>query len=221
MDSFGSQLEEAVLQTILPQLEAEGFKVFVHPSPTMLPAFLRTYRPDAIALKGDRKIAIEVKSATADPEAKAARLGNLFQGHPDWELRIVYAPPRTLEEIIPIAPRRVIEERLERIESAANAMDPAAGLLIAWAAFEAAARSLIPEDFGKPQTPARLLETLASNGYITPDEADMLRQLGRVRNQLAHGRLDLAPTRQELENLIRVTRAILSLHDSEAAEAPT
>lgn len=60
MPSYMSKSEEAVFQSMVPQLEAEGFSVFVHPSRDMLPAFLSTYHPDVIAYKGDRKVAIEV-----------------------------------------------------------------------------------------------------------------------------------------------------------------
>ncbi len=200
-----------MLETLLPQLEAEGFEVFVHPSGAMLPIFLDTYRPDAIALKRDRKVAIEVTSPTTASRKKVEYLSKLFSEHADWELRIVYAPPRTSDEIIPVASAEVIEEHLARIEHAFEVMGPASAVLTAWAVFEAAARSLIPIDLERPQTPARLLETLASNGYVTPDEAVMLRLLGQIRNGIAHGRLDIMPTREQVEGLIDVTRTLLRL----------
>jgi uncharacterized protein YutE (UPF0331/DUF86 family) len=211
MSSYSSSREEAVLETLLPQLEAEGFEVFVHPSRAMLPVFLNTYQPDAIALKGDRKVAIEVTSPTGESQKKVEYLSKLFSEHADWELRIVYAPPRTNDEIIPVASAEVIEEHLVRIEHAFDVMGPASALLTAWAVFEAAARSLIPVDLERPQAPARLLQTLASNGYVTPDEAAMLRRLGQIRNGVAHGRLDITPTREQVEGLIDVTRTLLRL----------
>jgi hypothetical protein len=42
--------------------------------------------------------------------------------------------------------------------------------------------------------PSRLVKGLAGGGYITPNEADMPHELSRVRSDVAHGRLDLAPT---------------------------
>jgi hypothetical protein len=43
--------ESDILETVLAGYEAEGFDVFLHPSPSVLPAFLKTARPDAIAVR--------------------------------------------------------------------------------------------------------------------------------------------------------------------------
>ena len=51
-----------------------------------------------------------------------------------------------------------------------------AAFLLGWASFEAAGRALMVEEFRKPQTPGRLVELLAGAGYLTPTEADRLRQ---------------------------------------------
>ncbi len=71
-------------------------------------------------------------------------------------------------------------------------MWPTTALLSAWAIFEAAARTVAP-DLSR-RLPSRLIEGLAGGGYITPDEADMPRELSRVRSDVSHGRLDLTPT---------------------------
>lgn len=214
MSSTDSQREAAVLQSLRPHLEAEGFEVFLHPSRTMLPPFLHAYHPDAIALKGDKKIAIEVMTRAGHAEAKLERLRELFLGHGDWELRIIYAPHRLPEQDIPVPSRDMIEDQLRRIMTAFEDVGPAASLLLAWAAFEAAARSVLPEDLGRPQEAARVVEVLASGGYITPDEADALRQLGRLRNEAAHGGLGVTLPREDLEKFIAVIRNILGLRDA-------
>ncbi len=82
---------------------------------------------------------------------------------------------------------------------------------MAWAAFEAAARRLTPAALARPQNPARLVEAMASEGYVTPDEADVLRHVGRARNEVAHGRLDLPVSREQVESLIAITRTVLRL----------
>jgi len=216
MLSPDSRREAAVLQAILPQLEAEGFQVFPHPSRKLLPPFLSAYHPDAIALKGDQKVAIEIMPSGGRADGKLERLRKLFSAHPDWEFRVVYAPARTLEPSIPVASQATIEDQLRRIEENFDAAGPAASLLIAWAAFEAAARSLAPNDLIQPQSPAQLLEIMASGGYITPDEADILQILARLRNEAAHGRMDISLSRNDLERIIQITRTVLSLHDSTA-----
>jgi hypothetical protein len=218
MSSTYGQLEAAVLETLRPQLEADGFEVFLHPSRSMLPPFLRTYQPDAIAIRGDKKIAIEVTSYGGQLEEKLENLRELFSERADWELRIAYAPSRVPDISVP--PREVIEEHLNRIPAAFDTVGPTASLLLAWSVFEAAARSLMQNDLGRPQAPARLLEVLASDGYIAPGEADVLRRLGRLRNEAAHGRLDVVLTRDDLAELVQITRTILELHEQGAPETP-
>lgn len=213
MSASSSRIEEAALQTVVPGLEAEGFQVFVQPSRQILPAFMSKFRPDAIAIRPDKKVALEVMGASARSNNQKERvrvLQAMFAEHPDWELRIIYAPENELVEMIPVSPREAIEAYLVRVERAYDAMGPAAALLAAWAAFEAAARALSPDVFGRPQPTLRLIEGLAGQGYITPDEADLIRQLSRMRGQIAHGRLDLVPAKEQVGSLIRITREMLS-----------
>ena len=74
----GSRQEQAALEALLPQLEEEGFTVFLQPPDSMLPEVLhRSYRPDAIALKEGKKLAIEVVSG-ADQKGKVERLREVF-----------------------------------------------------------------------------------------------------------------------------------------------
>jgi uncharacterized protein YutE (UPF0331/DUF86 family) len=80
-----------------------------------------------------------------------------------------------------------------------------------WSIFKAAST---PQTLERPQTTGRLLEVLASDGAITPDEADELRQIARLRNEAAHGRLDVVVTREQIEALAYVIRTLLGLPGS-------
>ena len=79
-------------------------------------------------------------------------------------------------------------------------------LLRGWATFEALARYLMPEEFSKPQTPGRLVEKLAFEGYVTPSEADLLRRLAAIRNSFIHGDLNQSVSNTELETFIGILR---------------
>lgn len=208
----GYELERVVLDSIVPELEADGFRVVIHPKQDTLPAFLQGYRPDMVAYKGNRNLAIEIiarASAASASKLKERVLRERFSGHPDWELRFVYAPPATSGANIPVVSKETISEHLDRLAASVDTMGPTAALLTGWAVFEAAARALLPSSLTRPQPPARLIETLASEGYVTPDEADMLRRLSRTRNEIAHGRLDLTPSRDDVVLLIATTRSLL------------
>src|ERR687894_663998 len=107
MSGSMSRLEEAAIQALVPQLEAEGFEIFLHACKNMLPPTLGNYRPDAIAVRPDRKIAIEVvgdgytQAATRLREATLQQLKDSLEAHPDWELRVIYAHALSPESSIP------------------------------------------------------------------------------------------------------------------------
>jgi uncharacterized protein YutE (UPF0331/DUF86 family) len=208
---FVASVEDAVLESMVPAMEADGFIAFVHPSKTMLPDFFGTYRPDAIAYKGDRKIAIEVMGQALGDETELETIRRIFAEHPEWELRVLYAP-RVFEDLVPAASKAVIEAHLRRIETSLDEMGAAAAFLLAWAAFEAAARRLTTVA-AVPQSTGRVLDSLAHDGYVTPDEADELRSLQRARNELAHGGLEVTIAKPHIAKIIMLTRTILALQD--------
>jgi hypothetical protein len=214
-----SQLEAAVFQTVVPNLEAEGFQVFLHPSRAMLPPFMHSYAPDAIAVKLDKKLAIEVTLSGEPAEAKIQRLKDLISGHPDWELRVYYyASPGMVDLEFPITSKSIILDNLDSLFKVYEKAGSVPALLTGWSIFEAAARSLIPANVTKPQTPAGLVQVLAADGYVTPEEANSLRRLGQRRNEAAHGRLDVTLDREELKELERVTRTLLEFADPKLSQ---
>jgi hypothetical protein len=205
----GYEFERAILETMVPELEADGFRVVIHPKRDTLPTFLHGYQPDMVAYKDGKNLAVEIKGRVPASKEKEHLLRQIFDGHPDWELRFVYAPPNSSDPNIPAVSKQTVSEHLDRLDGSLDVMGPTAALLTGWAVFEAASRARLPSSLTRPQPPARLIETLASEGYVTPDEADTLRRLSRTRNEVAHGRLDLTPSRDDVEMLIAVTRSIL------------
>ena len=182
---------------------------------------MKGYQPDAIALKPDRKIAIEVKASRtgAAKQAQVQDMRALFDGHPEWEFRLVYAPPSSRAPDIATEPKTVIEANLNRLTAIYDQSGPVPALLSGWSVFEAAARLLTPDDLGRAQTPSQLLQRLALDGAITMDEADRLRQLGPVRNEAAHGRLEIAFSREDLLGMIEVIRTLLDPSEASGASS--
>jgi len=209
ISQFDSELERSVLDSMVPRLEADGYRVVIHPKRDTLPTFLQEYQPDMVAYKDKKNLAFEIKARVSAAEQKEHRLRERFAGHPDWELRFIYAPPVNSDADIPVVSKQTVSEHLDRLEASVDAMGLTGALLTGWAVFEAAARALLPSSLTRPQPPVRLIEMLASGGYVTPDEADMLRRLSRTRNEVAHGRLYIMPARDDVARLIAVTRSIL------------
>jgi uncharacterized protein YutE (UPF0331/DUF86 family) len=207
--------ETDVLESLLPQFEAEGFDVFVQPSPSILPPFMQDYRPDAVALREDRKIAIEVVRSTGPSSKKVEDLQCLFARQPDWELRVFYVSPRTPGTAIEVASRPVILGAIQRVLDLKKEGHKLPALIMAWATLEAIGRALLPAQFRRPQTPGRLTEVLASQGYLTPAEADMLRAVIPMRNAAVHGGLDSVIDEQQLEQFVAVLQTLVEFLPSD------
>ncbi|MCB8876097.1 hypothetical protein [Acidisoma silvae] len=219
MSKSPGRRERAILQTVIPGLEADGFEVFLHPNGQLLPPFMKGYRPDAIAVKPGRKIAIEVAAGggASEDQSPLQQVQAIFATQKDWEFQILYAPGAPTEPDLTPESKESVTEIVRRLPYVFDQGGAVAALLTGWSAFEAAARRLMPEAFERPQPPARMLEALAFSGAITPDEADMLRNLARERNQAAHGKLDATITPKQLEQLITVTLTLLELTEPAGA----
>jgi hypothetical protein len=205
-----NDLERAVLEAVAPRLEAEGYRVLIQPPSSALPPFLKGKRPDAIAIKPGHNIAIEVMSDRAD-RAKLKQLQGIFAAQPEWELRVFYAPPREgTSRSLHVAPREAITQALDSIPALSDSAGRVPALLVAWAAFEAAGRALVPDRLGDPQRPSQLVEVLAAEGHITPKEADLLRALIPLRNRAAHGELDVRVTSAQLGKLVAIVNGLLA-----------
>ncbi len=110
-----------------------------------------------------------------------------------------------------------IGESLTTVDRLNEAGLTPAALLIGWATFEALGRRLSPTRFKRPQTPARLVEVLASEGQLMPSEADSARQLITARNRLIHGDLEVEVTKEDIARLPAILRTLLSLAEREEA----
>jgi uncharacterized protein YutE (UPF0331/DUF86 family) len=88
-------------------------------------------------------------------------------------------------------------------------------LVMAWATFEATGRVLLPDRFQRPQTPARLVEVLGSEGYITPEEADTLRAASAIRNAVVHGQLDSVVDQKMLDGFVAILKTLAKLVSAE------
>jgi uncharacterized protein YutE (UPF0331/DUF86 family) len=200
--------EATLLESILPDLESEGFEVFANPSAPILPAFMRDHSPDAIALRKDKKLAIEVLREGAPSNRRLDKLRELFSEHKDWELRVYWVSPSSVSKVIEGASRDVIEQSIKAVEELTAVGRTKPALLMAWATFEAIGRAILPDRLQRPQTPGRLIEVLAAEGQITPTEADHLRRLAESRNHLIHGGLETSVSEADLQRFVDVLKTL-------------
>jgi len=204
--------ESEVLDSVVSRLEDEGFEVFLQPSAFALPPFLNNYRPDAVAKRGDKKILIEVLSGDGRAEKKVSEIKALLQNQSEWELRVFYAPPISPKADLDIMSTERIEAELAVFRDlASNDRARFAALMTGWTILEAVGRSLIPGRLTRPQGVTPLISTLASDGYVTPTEADQLRTIGLIRNRAAHGGLDTVIDRKHIDELSSILSSLVAL----------
>lgn len=208
--------ERSVLEAVMAHYRAEGFDFFVRPSPALLPGFMKGYRPDAIAIRPDKKIAIEIAGPGRSDE-RSKHLQKRFSGQDDWELVVLYVSPGAGTERIKTASHETIEHGIQAAMELRNTGKSSAALLMAWSAMEAIGRALLPERLARPQPPANLIEALASEGYLTPGEAKELRAASITRNAVAHGQLGAEIRPEELDTVIAALHTLAASLPQNAA----
>lgn len=192
---MSSLIEQEILDRLVPELQGEGYEVLVHPTKSVLPPFFGDYRPDVVAYRSDRKLAVEIRSRSSQSSERLSQIAQKFQGQTDWEFRVYWIEDRKPTTELPVVSRTDISARLREAVQMARGGHQHAAFLLAWASLEALARALKSDDFRKPQTPGRLIQILSEEGYFTPDEADYLREFVSHRNSIIHGDInhDITP----------------------------
>ncbi|QUS57174.1 hypothetical protein [Pseudovibrio brasiliensis] len=208
------QVENEVLQSLRPELEEQGYEVFVHPQASQLPRFMRGYQPDAVAFKQGKNLAIEVKRRSQQGRKLIAQIAKKFEEKEDWEFRVVWLNSRPDKEFLATQSLETVDLRLEEVQTLISEKHYQPALWMSWATFEALARFLLPKSFGRPQTPARIIQVLATDGYITPTEADLLRKLADKRTRSIHGDLNVQVDPAELERFSKILTYLSKNSDS-------
>lgn len=200
--------EALMLERVATDLQEEGYEVFLHPRHPLTPPFLGNFMPDAIASKQDEHLLIEITRKSPQASAKLAKLDELLKDRKNWKLRVYWLEPMTPGDQLPVERAATISSRLDEATSIAATGHREAALLQAWATFEAIARALTPDNFARPQSPRRIVEALAAEGYLTPSEALAIRPLVDKRNQFVHGALEQLVTSEELQKFIEILKGL-------------
>lgn len=203
-------IENVVLERLVPDLQSQGYDVFVHPNKQIVPSFLGSYVPDLIAVRDDKSLVFEIKRKNSLSETFVEGLAKRFQGQDRWEFRVVWVNPSETQELMASQSRETISGRLNEISRLLESGFVDSAMLVSWAALEAIGRKLMAKEFTRPQSPGRLIQVLAKEGHITPDEADLLRELADVRNRLIHGELSVLARRDQVEAFLKVLSGLTS-----------
>jgi uncharacterized protein YutE (UPF0331/DUF86 family) len=202
----GKDLERDYLERLATEYRARGYAFIVEPSPDQIPDFLGSYRPDAIALKGDMKVAIEVKQRPGpDPriDRPLTEISRLFEGRPDWRFTVAYMASDPLRAIR-IAPPKpaALRARTDEVRALLEAGQRRGAFVLSWSLLEAAFRLVESADGESPLSTGSVVQALAMRGLISPETEARVRRLIPLRHRLVHGDLDADPTNEEVGEVL-------------------
>jgi uncharacterized protein YutE (UPF0331/DUF86 family) len=202
-----ANVERRLLSLIRSQYEANGYLFYEYPQRDLLPPFLQGHRPDAIALGSPKNVAIEVKLHRRTSDRALEKLSGLFKDQPDWELRVLYGDDFEIQPASIPSSQVEIERQIDEAESLLKSGHERAALVLAWAALEAASRS-IPSDESQvhSRSPSQVLEILERMGRLEFQRTKVLRGLLALRNAAVHGDYNTAITKADVESVLSAAR---------------
>lgn len=214
-------MEHEALERVARRYRDEGYDVVVGPRGELVPPFLAGFQPDLIATRGNEAVVVEVKTTRIDlaNDPSITRLAEIANGRPGWRFDLVVLEPETTIEKAAQGAAEPSEEQLSQTlrtaeELADKGYAPSA-CVIAWAGLEAAMRRL-RDDAERPgrSSPAALMRTLYSNGLLSREQFDRLRDSFKIRSQVVHG---LVPPAVDPETVRFITATARDLLRGEEA----
>lgn len=200
--------EQAILEEVRKTLVSEGYEVVVQPSKLLIPEFLEGFQPDALAFRSDKNLIVEVATQSPAAGRRLRQLQELLGSQRDWDLRLVWSAPGERARSLQKVSGESIDLTIQEIEKLASMGHYRPALLLGWASLEALGRLTNPSSLSRPQSPARLVEQIASDGYLAPSEADAVRDLISKRNRLVHGELQTDVRRKDIFALISALKQL-------------
>lgn len=200
--------ESDLLGLLKEQYEEKGYAFYEYPEDRLLPSELRGFRPDGLAIKGDQRILLELKSrGMTESKPSTVELARILEAMPNWSLRLIVADqlaPDLAKPLTPDFPSLLnAKETADRL-SQAGFVKPA--FISLWSLLEAIARYR-SEQIGGPFPGSRLMPRtvisfLDDQELVPATKARELRELISLRNRIVHGDLDSDVSQEQLDLLV-------------------
>lgn len=167
------------------EYETEGYTVTFE---ERLPAPFAEFKADAIVRRGTELVVIEVRPSdlTNQTRERLARLGDVVAAQEGWRVDVVTYEPDTQP------PEPAVDDILRRVDEVRRIVElsPDAAMLLIWSAVEGALLTLSERQGLEPRrsvAPRALIRELTINGVISDNQAELLDDFARQRNEVAHG----------------------------------
>jgi hypothetical protein len=192
-------MEQGTLEKIAQRYRDEGYDVIIHPGKGQVPPFLAGFQLDMVATRGNEGVVVEIKPSRIDlsNDPQIASMASVVNAQPGWKFDLVILEPETTVEKAALEAAEPSDEQLFQILQTADDLADKGyapfACVVAWGGLEAAMRRLRDdaELYGRA-TPTELMRTLYSNGFLSREQFERLRETYKVRSQVVHG---LVPTK--------------------------
>jgi len=195
----------------------------LYPKLEDLPDFLKNYRPDMIAHRGNEAVVVEVKSRSDISSSSSQYLRNLAQvieQHSDWRFELVITNSGEHEYALKSEGSLQQHEIVSQLQVAKQLVSqhPESAILYSWALTDATLR-LITEKEGlslQRFDTGYLVKQLVVEGVISRSDYQFLMNVRSLRNAIAHGFKTTEITADLVCHLIEITECLLkSLHSEQ------
>jgi uncharacterized protein YutE (UPF0331/DUF86 family) len=210
MDTESEKSEADILRTLRNRYERRGYTFVAHPTGDLVPEFLRSYRPDALAISQRDSVVIEIKARrSADSQKNLARIAELVAEQPNWKFEIYYAGDFS-RPVYEKPDGADVLRLLDEIRGLLSSGFTRAALVMAWAALEAVARALRSDDKSGsgPMIPSEIVEWLSRTGHVDSSTGRVLRNMIKTRNSVVHGDHVVDPQEHELRVLYSTLQSL-------------
>ncbi|QEH34936.1 hypothetical protein OJF2_34810 [Aquisphaera giovannonii] len=187
-------MDQESLAKIARRYRDEGYEVVVAPRPEQLPPFLAGFRVDIMATRGSEGVVIEVKLNRMDlaRDADITRLAEIVHSEPGWKLDLVVLESETqIEKATQDAAEPSDDQLFQILRTADELADKGHApfaCVIAWSGLEAAMRRPRGDvEVHGRATPSEMMRALYSNGVLSREQFEQLRESYKVRSQVVHG----------------------------------
>lgn len=184
---------ERRIREIVKDYDNQGYEVHMNPSPSLLPNFLKGYKPDILAKKENDNVIVEVK--TRNDRMNLQRFESLakeIDKRKDWRFEMVFTNQK--EKGLEPTYQNVLSEleinnRILEINRLVELNSYEASFLLSWSTIEAVLRNqLRNEKFDtNRKTTMSVMKTMFSLGLINQHDYKTLQKSNVYRNNLIHG----------------------------------
>ena len=212
--SFSPSLEASVLGLLAERYREDGYDFIVYPGKELLPKRLQKFSPDAIALRDNEKIIIEVKASTSAPSDYLGEYAEIARKE-GWQFQLISATDYPSDrQAHRISDFKRVRSYIDEIDELLQEGYYREAFVSYWFALEALTRLYQSRKSSENSmsflSPLKVVGTLELFGIIGMRDAKSLRHYVKMRNQIVHGDLSIRVTGNEAARIKSITYKVLS-----------